>query len=259
MTFSAARAALATVNFRSLTSGIAIPLIEATAQRVGTSSNAIADRPTGTVDGDLLIVLQGNDSIDSVSQSSGFTNLFSFTRSDATRNHRHSAWWKIASSEPATWSFTLAGNEEWDTFVYRISGHDPTTPIIDVDWTTDIIGVNVNIPAVTSEITNCLLIHSLMGGGSTGATFVAPGDNEIEDYNLTGDGGAGIMVACAHEPISSGGGTGIRTWTLNHSGESRSGAHIYVQPVAGQVARLELEGSADHLLFEDSSGVIELE
>lgn len=261
MTFAAARVAIATVNARGLTKGAAIPTIEATSQNDSgsISSNAIALRPTGTIDGDLIVVLQGNDALRTVTQPGGFTELFNFTRSNATNNHRHTAWWKIASSEPSSWTFTISSPEHWDTFVFRISGHNPTTPIVDVDWTTDITGTTINIPAVTSGITNCLLLHSLMGGGAQAATFVGPGAGEVEDYNLTGDGSGNIMVAVAHETFGAGGGTGISTWTQGSPSESRSGAHIYIQPIAGPESLLELESTTDNLLFEDSSGVIILE
>ena len=82
---------------------------------VGTSAGSV-NKPTGTADGDILIacVFHG---VNATLSSSGWTQLTS-TDFFGTR----SIFWKLASSEPASWTFSATAASEMTIIVAAFSG-----------------------------------------------------------------------------------------------------------------------------------------
>ncbi len=260
MTFAAARVATATVNARGLRKGVRLPVMESfTLQENGGLSTITIDLPAGVVDGDLLIVFEVNDGTRTVAAQHGYTRLWSKVLSPGGTNAATHAFLKIASSEPSSRSWSLSGSDKAAATQYRVSDHDATTPIADFDIDTPDSGGAINIPAVTSDINNCLLFHVLGAGGDGGGSFTPPGAGEIVDANADYGGSTGVEMATAHEAFPSGGGTGISVWTISNASQARTGGHIYIQPIEGNADLLELETTTDNLLLEDSSGTIALE
>lgn len=81
-------------------------------------------KPTGTVDGDLLIAIVADEGSDSTPPS-GWTLIKLQSVSGPVSALVYS---KIASSEPASWDWQISYNN-CAGGVFRISGHSPTTPV----------------------------------------------------------------------------------------------------------------------------------
>ncbi len=92
----------------------------------GAGASLALTKPAGVTDGDLLVAIVQSDH-----QSASLTGPSGWTK-DATTTHI-SAWWKIASAEPASWTWTDTTN------VYAIAANAYT-------------GANATQPDVTSQV-----------------------------------------------------------------------------------------------------------
>jgi len=87
----------------------------------------LVDMPTTVNSGDLLLVMFTNDAADTVATPTGWTQLFSETRSPSVR---HSGYYKIADGTEGgtTVDFVTSGTETAVAAVYRITSWHGTTP-----------------------------------------------------------------------------------------------------------------------------------
>lgn len=111
-------------------------------------STATANKPTGTVDGDLLIVRivwYNNTTITSV--PSGWTLINNINDINA---FAQSIYYKQASSEGASWDWGFSAASDWCFESLRFNGHDVTTPIA---TSADAAEVNTGVPSWVNTIT----------------------------------------------------------------------------------------------------------
>lgn len=116
------------VNTIGGATGDAVSFVASTFKQ-GTGTTAVADKPSGTSPGDVILALVFSNNQSTVTPPAGWTLLStqSWVTSGVTLyNH---VYWKLAgSSEPATYTFSMGSGAPWvilDT--YR--GVDQTTPI----------------------------------------------------------------------------------------------------------------------------------
>ena len=185
-------------------------------QGSGASTHVIS-KPTGTVEGDLVIIMAscrnsflglptgGTTWISKVTfgiRSSSIDNPFS------AANEPYYIWYKIAGgSEPATYS--LAVTDQGADGRAIIIATFRNASIVDVyDVTT------APAPSIVAEGGDCLIsFHGTAFDNSTEAGVSAPGGMTIIDktYNATGD----VGNAMAYELDVAAGATGTRSWTTN--------------------------------------------
>jgi hypothetical protein len=181
------------------------------------ASTGVVTKPTGTVDGNLLIAcLTSDGSI--VGVPSGFTPL---TTSDYSGTINIRWGYRVASSEGASYTFT--GNGDCNGFVLRVVGHDPTVTITQVAGVAVASGGgNAGAPGLTPAGSDDLLICVASHDGDAVAeptddlNWTPPSTmTEHEDRHS----GGWTCSSIASEQLASGAATGTRIFdpaSTNH-------------------------------------------
>src|SRR5689334_5397947 len=84
-------------------------------------TDPVVTKPTGTADGDLLIAIGVSNAVSLTAPAGWTTPAWSFDGSLPF-------FWKIASSEPASWTFPNSGSSNAGVAVYCFSGVDTSNP-----------------------------------------------------------------------------------------------------------------------------------
>lgn len=144
------------------------------ATSAGSPATAACNVPVGTVDGDTLIAIVGGRQtagIPGVTPPAGWTEF-------ATRDENNNTirgYWRIASSEPASYSWSVTGtaNTTVAISITRINGAHATTPI-DVSAVAGGSTNDPTAPTVTTTVANCMVMIACEQGPATGATYTPP-------------------------------------------------------------------------------------
>jgi hypothetical protein len=134
-------------------------VVESVASAESASTTSLScNAPTGVANGDLLLaILCGSPSWN---EPAGWTTIYD--RFDGAFGGGY-AWYKIASSEGASYAFTRGAADSISVAILRISGHDATSPInannagIDTEY-----DATFTCDGVTSTVNNCLIVASVM-------------------------------------------------------------------------------------------------
>lgn len=162
------------------------------------------NKPTGTVQGDLLLLIAGDDN-SSVSPR-GFTTISGWTEQvdDGSSNSdsQINIQTKVAgASEPSTYTLEDVSSFEIWAETYRISGVDTTTPV-NVVGSTNISGFapagTTPAPGLTTTVDDCLVFaaFAFSGGDAHPTTVSGTGWTEnIERSSGTGSSDASGGIA----------------------------------------------------------------
>lgn len=173
-------------------------------------------KPSGVVDGDLMVAFIGcTGSAVTITPPAGWTAIRNDTDT-STINER--SFWKIASSEGASYDFTFSASTNCLGSIHRITGHDATTPIDASGGQTNASSLSVTAPTITTATANTLLLFASVitsnGGGS--ATSTAPGGmTEVADFDNNGFGNLNSEIC--REAIAAIGATGTRVATASQN------------------------------------------
>ncbi len=115
-----------------------------TAARTSSGTTFVLNVPTGVVDGDLLLMCIWGDGTLTITDPAGWNTVTGNPVSPT--NGRGKVFWRIASSEPASYTITF-GSEKWVGMMMAYSGCDATTPIRASSWKAETV-------AGTSHTTN---------------------------------------------------------------------------------------------------------
>lgn len=187
-----------------------------------TGGDPVVTKPTGTVNGDLLVAYGIATAGHTIAAPDASWNLHSASLATNGR-----LWWKIASGEPADYTWVVTGGlGNTSMTVVRVDGHDPVNPI---DAAAGFAGSGVLvIPAVTSLGSDRLLLQGVSKNGNT--TFTPPGTATERWDGLTPN----TFVSAGGDEIVGAGSTGSRTWTPAGGGAISIGFMLAIKP-AGQV------------------------
>lgn len=205
------------------------PVYESSTGKVNTTtgSNAPGDKPTGTVDGDLLLAFITCSSGATVNTLSGWTAIASVAN---TTGVRCAAFWKFASGEGSGWTFTLSGPSNSQVQIMRISGADPTTPVnTSSTKANNSSSTTCANDGLTTTVNNCLNFYHY--GINTGTSFT-PNANATERQDTTT---GGRSATTASEAYSTAGTTGSRNCTAANASPSCSIA-VAIAPAAANDA-----------------------
>ena len=167
------------------------PKIESTniLEQTSSSENFVVSMPSIRPDGDLYIAqiaLKNGDEIEAV--PSGWTEI---TDSENSDNIQLATYWKIGSSEPATYTWVSDDPAKWIGAIHRISGFNTSSPI---SASGDTIGESASptSPSVTTNVDNCLILR-LYGadGNEQASTYWPSGTTAIFQDDATGHGSRG--------------------------------------------------------------------
>jgi hypothetical protein len=153
---------------------------------------------------------------------SGFTSI-NYASNTAALEARY----KIASSEPSSYTFGLSSAGTFSVIMFRISGHHSTTPINVSSTSTGTSYVtNHAAPAITTTAADCLAFAAAVT--SRDRTWTPPSGygNEIE-LNV------GTDISVARKTLTSSGTETPGNWTLSSGGDQVAMITFAVGPSAG--------------------------
>jgi len=188
----------------------------------GTSNTTLTiNVPSNVVNGNLMIaVLHCNAALNpnSITPPEGWTQIVS--NFSANGNFAVHTWigWRIASSEPSSYAWTIGGDGRDDHgWMFRVTGHDATTPIdVAGTFTSDTVLAPV-CPSITTATANALAVWVCAGKNGTNAaadnTSVKPTAATQVLFKKSRTNSNGVASGVAYELRASTGATGTRTWT----------------------------------------------
>lgn len=170
------------------------------------SATATVDAPSNLSDGDLVILVRHDSNANSAAAPAGFTEIVDAFNPGGGNVGRVVAWYRIASSEPASYDVTL---KNWGyASAHRVTGFNPANPIADSQGafnTSDT--TSLAIPEITAP-NGAALVSVLAGRLDHGGGLSIDGSMSIVvDRSNFGFAGA------AFDSGLSSGATGTRTWT----------------------------------------------
>lgn len=131
------------------------------------SSTVVINKPTGTVDGDVMIcIINANTSSTTITPPAGWTLIRSLTTPFITANA--STYYKVASSEGSSYTFTLSSSQRNSGIISSFSGADNSSPINVEDGQTN-ANATSTAPSITTTVDNCMLIY--VSGYDDGASY----------------------------------------------------------------------------------------
>ena len=199
----------------------------AVAFSAGFATSRTCNVPTGTADGDVMVAFTTNNSLatDPLTPPSGWTAIDGVT----STNVRMEAFYRVASSEPASYTWTWAGAHNHDVVTLTYRGVQ--APSVDANATDSGVTV-IDAPTVTTTGSDAMLVCGALhpnggswtetGGGMTGrrtsgrccafdeviASAGATGTRELDTDTATNANMAAFSVVMEEQAVLAGGGNG---------------------------------------------------
>ncbi|MCU1472277.1 PKD domain-containing protein [Amnibacterium sp.] len=171
-------------------------------------------KPTGLVDGDVLVANINADANPSITAPSGWTAVTgALTDSTFARVFSYYKVVTTASSEPSSYTFTLSAAEKWNGGITDFHGVDTAT-VWDTAAATKVSTTSVStlaVPSVTTVTPGAMLVGG-DGVNSTTATLTAP-----SGWTEAWEGDAGQDVDFGYKALPTAGATGTSTFTHSTS------------------------------------------
>ncbi|MFC6017805.1 hypothetical protein ACFP2T_16510 [Plantactinospora solaniradicis] len=154
-------------------------------------TSVVVARPTGTTTGDVLIAFVAATGLPTITAPAGWTLIGT---QDASTALRIRAYWRAASNEPVSWTWTLGSSQRSWGWVGAWSGVDTTNPIYGSE--------SASYGSGTSTVTDGVALHRASGYGlfavagvrtasGTGTTWTSVWD-ELADLSTNGGSGTDI-------------------------------------------------------------------
>lgn len=221
----------------------------------GGAGSCAVSVPAGVVDGDVLIVFLGNDS--GTAGTLGGLTGWTLVRDDNDGGGvtlRLASYRRVASSEPASYTFTCTGALPLGGVMTAWSGVDTTTPTDGSNGTvvSGSAGTTISAPSVTTATANGALLCAYMldngGANMTSAvTITLPGG--LTDQGGMAPSGTGVVkLRAGSKSLGAAGATGAQGAT-NTSEPARAGQQVALRAAAGAATSLPpTRQSMQHLL-----------
>lgn len=191
-------------------------------QRTTASTSLTISKPTGTVQGDLMVAFMANDSgaTQTWTGDTGWTEI-----ADEGSGAGLRLAYKVAgASEGSSYTFTAATSAILGGVIltYRNAAYDASGAFAGV-------GFPKALPSVTASTTNCVLIGAAFKGGAGGGgdTIAPPGSMTLRSQNNDAD---SPSWGVGDEQLTASGATGTRSFTSTGSGTNSNGMMITIKP-----------------------------
>lgn len=179
------------------------------------SSSVTCNVPAGVVDGDVMVAFaftagspQGGATADAAWGSS-LTNA-----ADATNGIEGRAWVRVASGEPASYSFGVAnGTDDVVVLIAAYTGVVSPGPVDASNSQGNASSVNIVAPSVTAANANEMLVGSFGVRGQGSGTIGAASGMTAEVTDNTFSGNSGLLCDIEDQLLVASGATGTRTAT----------------------------------------------
>ena len=206
---------------------MADPTVRASSTAQSGTTDTIVTKPTGTVDGDVLVVALGTNEA-SPTNPGGWTLLYGPTLVSAKYL---SVWSKVASSEPSTWTWTST-SKGYIGQAAAIQDCTSATPS-DKGAQNNASSANIVAPSITPTVTNTLLIGAFMVEANSAGITADGAMTEDQDTAR----GTNFRLELAHETRAAAGATGTRTAVSATGGVNTGwlGAFIGANSVVPQI------------------------
>ena len=188
--------------------------------------------PSVRPDGDLYIAQIAID-VDTTFSTipSGWTEIENDIRDGPGSDVRFASYWKIGSSEPATYIWSSYLSVLWIGAIHRISGFDLNNPIHTSNVLTG-MSANPTAPSVNTTIDDCLILRMFGADNDrTVPTYWPSGTTPIFQEDL---GFNSVMSAAAYHNQSLAGSTGTAQFTMEMN-EKWVAITIAIRPEAEQI------------------------
>ncbi len=206
----------------------------------GGNTSVIVNRPTGTVDGDVLIATAAYAG-GTLTPPAGWTLAISQVATGATL----AIYRRVASSEPASYTWGLSTTDALAVAISTYYNVNTSTPVAAGGSQANASGTAMTAPTITPAAPSGLLLFAGAVAGNIRATAPA-GMGEDADAGTTG-----IGVYMADEVLASGAATGTRTATLASAAISAA-ANVYLLPTgSGGAAPTTIYVKYNNLLSGD--------
>lgn len=215
---------------------MAVPVIESYSQEISAlafANSGTVSKPTGTASGDLLLfkLSLANDQSSSAAQPALTMSGFTIALDTVASLNDQSAWaWKIAGgSEPSSYSYSWTSNGRlYIGTMFRISGHDATTPINAVAALDGIVS-----PSITTTVNDCLLLFSLSTDRAD-RTATVPSGTTLQSDGAHASSTSTFRTRSVVASLAGGtaGSTGTKSWTST-AGATSYATSIAIAPTAG--------------------------
>jgi len=207
------------------------PVVRSSTSGSASTGGLTLTKPTGTVNGDLLIITASADlsASENVTYTipAGWTQLLPLTRSDATSaGNNLQVWYKIANSEPANYTITPDHSNLIGGSVVRIDGQDPNSPISVNGFTASTTG-EASAPAVTTDAANSLIFRIATWDQSKTLNAIPSGHTQTYLVHVSGHDNWG-----GYKEQATAGNTGVAQLDLS-SGSPYVGFTVAVRPSQG--------------------------
>jgi hypothetical protein len=133
------------------------PLHQSSNTNIGNSMNAVVNKPTGTMQNDLMIIgiMYEKGNSETISSAPGWILI---RRTDNGANCGMATYYKVAGiSEPSSYSFSFSNGSKWSIGISRITGANITVPV-DVSGGSTGFGSSVTAPSITTTSDKRLLL-----------------------------------------------------------------------------------------------------
>lgn len=191
-------------------------IASASTQNTSTGSTLVINKPTGTVDGDLMVAFMCCDGNRTWTGDTGWTEILD---QGSTPNLR--IVYKIASSEGSTYTFTTSASatSAGSILTYRSANYDTIGTIT--------TGANpLIVTSVSASTTNCMLL-GVATRTSSNLTITAPGSMTTR---VTDNDGTSPSYCIAEEQLTSSGASGTRTFSGLSGSANTAGILLTIKP-----------------------------
>lgn len=198
-----------------------VQFVAASSGSANGTANLSVPKPTGTVDGDLM-VMAAAISNDTITAPAGWNILQSETADPAFY-----VWYRFASSEGGSYVLSHANA---DVVAAIVTYRNVAAISNSADLYTALSGLPLDVPDSTSVVANSLALH-IGGQKDSSGLFVTPHANvtsRVEVENVTS---VFATLAMGDELLGAAGTVTGRDWTLNTAKSNRYGAIVVLAPV----------------------------
>ena len=197
------------------------------------SNRFVVSMPSARPDDDLYIAQiaqEGGAQITSI--PGGWNEL---TDRDKSGNTRLATYWRMGSSEPATYTWRSDSSKKWIGAIHRISGINTSNPInASGDNTGD--SASPTAPSLTTTVDGCLILRMYGAeGDERKSTYWPSGTSGVFQDESSGN----VVSGAAYEYQSSAGQTGTGAFSMTGS-KKWVAATVAIAPASGGIEEGDL-------------------
>jgi hypothetical protein len=193
----------------------------ATSSTSSAATSRSVTKPTGTVQGDVLVAVVTHDGAADAVTASGWTLLQYASGS----NINAGIYYKVAgASEPASYTFSTVNSHAIGASIVAYNNVSTTAPVDAFTLQVNAAGANMAAPAAWSTSSQGRI---LFVGGVSNSSSITPASGMTE---LIDTGSTGIRVYMAEEAMIANGSTGTKTATISSASFASIAALVVLRP-----------------------------